>query len=63
MTTDFDSNALELYLSRQVPVLDGPPRDEVEFYRNYVAANRPVIIRNGLSQWPALSKWTLEYFE
>lgn len=55
--------AFELYLSRQVPVLDGPPRDEVEFYRNYVAANRPVIIRNGLSQWPALSKWTLEYFE
>ena len=34
-----------------------------EFIERYVAANRPVVVRNAVSEWPALRKWTPEYFK
>jgi hypothetical protein len=34
-----------------------------EFLDRYYAANRPVIITGGMSDWPALSKWTPEYLK
>ncbi len=33
------------------------------FVRDYVAANRPVVIENAVTEWPALRKWTPEYFK
>lgn len=32
-----------------------------EFLKNYYAVNRPVIITDVVTTWPALSKWTLAY--
>jgi len=57
------SEARELYLSSSVPVLDTPP-SPLQFYRDYVSWNRPVLIRNGLNHWKALNLWQdNEYFD
>ncbi|OQR93462.1 hypothetical protein THRCLA_08443, partial [Thraustotheca clavata] len=40
-----------------------PPPTAVEFYRDYVSKNIPVIITNAINHWPALQKWTDEYFD
>jgi len=34
------------------------PPSALEFYREYVAPNKPCIIEGGLEHWPALSTWT-----
>ena len=51
---------LELYLNSEVPVLDEVP-SPLEFYREWVAPNRPVIIKNAIKHWPALKKWNYDY--
>lgn len=33
-----------------------------EFHRSYYAANRPVIIEDVVRDWPAVSKWHLDFF-
>jgi len=33
-----------------------------EFYRRYVKQSKPVVITGLVDHWPALSKWTPEYF-
>lgn len=33
-----------------------------EFYRDYEQANRPVVLTDALAGWPALGKWTPEFF-
>lgn len=33
-----------------------------EFYRDYYLQNKPVIITGMLDDWPALEKWSLDYF-
>ncbi|XP_028294161.1 bifunctional peptidase and (3S)-lysyl hydroxylase JMJD7 isoform X2 [Gouania willdenowi] len=48
------------YLGQSVPFLDAPP-DPLLFYRDWIGPNRPCIIRNACSHWPALNKWTNEY--
>jgi len=37
------------------------PKSALEFYRDYVATNKPVIITDAISHWPALKKWTNSY--
>ncbi|MHB1557022.1 MAG: cupin-like domain-containing protein [Isosphaeraceae bacterium] len=37
-----------------------PTRDE--FLREYYASNRPVIITGAMDDWPAMTKWSLDYF-
>lgn len=54
--------AMDVYLPSEIPVLDYIPTPIV-FLRKYVAANRPVIFKNCLKDWPACSKWTDEYLE
>ena len=34
-----------------------------EFLNEYYSTNRPVIITGMLDDWPAMSKWSLDYFE
>lgn len=34
----------------------------LEFLREYVGKNIPVIIRSGTLNWPAISKWNSHYF-
>ena len=38
------------------------PPSPLQFMR-YVAANRPFIVRKGISHWPALSKWNSKYLK
>jgi len=54
--------ARELYLGRTVPALDCTP-SPLSFYRDYVSHNRPVVIRGGVSHWPAVSKWSNLYLK
>ncbi|KAI3367379.1 hypothetical protein L3Q82_026184 [Scortum barcoo] len=50
----------DLYLNQSVPYLEEPP-DPLQFYRDWIGPNKPCIIRNAISHWPALSRWTPEY--
>ena len=34
-----------------------------DFLRDYYTANRPVLITGMLDDWPAMAKWSLDYFE
>ncbi|CAI5695027.1 bifunctional peptidase and (3S)-lysyl hydroxylase JMJD7 [Oreochromis niloticus] len=52
--------AHELYLNQSVPYLDGPP-ESLQFHRDWIAPNKPCIIRNAFSHWPALAKWSPDY--
>jgi len=38
------------------------PSDE-EFYEKYWRANRPVVVKDLASSWPALNRWTFEYLK
>jgi hypothetical protein len=33
------------------------------FRREYVLTNKPVVVENAVTQWPALRKWTPQYFK
>lgn len=35
--------------------------DNGTFERTFVARNRPCVIRNAVSHWPAIEKWSLDY--
>jgi hypothetical protein len=43
-----------------VPIEDKPLPER--FFENYYFANRPVLIRGLMQDWPALNRWTPEYF-
>ncbi|MDQ3139231.1 MAG: cupin-like domain-containing protein, partial [Pseudomonadota bacterium] len=44
-----------------IPVIDTLPADD--FFRDYYAAHRPVIIAGLAGDWPAMARWSLDYFE
>ncbi|XP_067847318.1 bifunctional peptidase and (3S)-lysyl hydroxylase JMJD7 isoform X2 [Heptranchias perlo] len=52
--------ARELYLNNSVPYLDQPPTP-LEFQRSWLCPNKPFIVRDAISHWPAVSKWTASY--
>lgn len=52
--------ARELYLSSEVQTLENPP-SSLEFLRDWVNPNVPVIIKNAFNHWPALEKWNSDY--
>ncbi|KAF3845454.1 hypothetical protein F7725_008617 [Dissostichus mawsoni] len=54
------AECIDLYLNRSVPYLEEPP-DPLHFYRDWIGPNKPCIIRNAFSHWPALSRWTPDY--
>ncbi|XP_061699270.1 bifunctional peptidase and (3S)-lysyl hydroxylase JMJD7 isoform X2 [Syngnathoides biaculeatus] len=56
----FSQEAHDLYLSRSVPYVDGPP-DPLQFYRDWIGPNRPCVVRNAFDHWPARSRWTPAY--
>ncbi|XP_070834908.1 bifunctional peptidase and (3S)-lysyl hydroxylase JMJD7 isoform X3 [Chaetodon trifascialis] len=58
--TEFSLEAHDLYLNQSVPYLEEPP-DPLQFYRDWIGPNKPCIIRNAISHWPALSRWTPDY--
>lgn len=38
------------------------PDSSEEFFRDYVQYSKPVIFRKAISQWPALKKWSNDFF-
>lgn len=48
-----------LYLGKDVAETD--VLEPLEFYRDYVSKNIPVVIRKGCSNWPAVNKWNATY--
>ncbi len=50
----------ELYVQASVPVVQGAPAP-LEFYREYVAPNKPCVIRGAIDHFPALRKWNHAY--
>ncbi|XP_060552824.1 bifunctional peptidase and (3S)-lysyl hydroxylase Jmjd7-like isoform X2 [Ruditapes philippinarum] len=54
------SEARELYIDSTVTEIDEAP-SPLQFYRDFVAPNKPVLIKNAIDHWPALKKWTPEY--
>ncbi|MED6268887.1 hypothetical protein CHARACLAT_027288 [Characodon lateralis] len=57
---EFSLEAHDLYLNNSMPLLDGPP-EPLQFYRDWIGPNKPCVIRNAYSHWPALSRWTPKY--
>lgn len=45
-----------------IPIHRISPPSIAEFYKNYVRANRPVVISNMVDDWPALQLWSNDYF-
>jgi len=50
----------ELYLSSSVPVVDSPI-SALEFYRDWVTPNLPVLIKGAVNNWPAIRKWNVQF--
>lgn len=51
----------ELYLGSKIAELTRAPTS-LEFVRDFVAKNVPVVIRGTTSNWPAVNKWNSDYF-
>ena len=47
-------------MPREVPVLETPPT-ALAFSRDFVAANRPVVVLGAVDHWPARELWTASY--
>ena len=56
------NEANDLCIGTQVTELHAIP-DAIDFARDYYAKQQPVIIRNAVSDWPAVTKWNSEYFK
>ncbi|XP_018087752.1 bifunctional peptidase and (3S)-lysyl hydroxylase Jmjd7 [Xenopus laevis] len=56
----FSEEIRELHGTDSVPYLDAVP-SPLQFHREWISPNRPCIIRNAISHWPAFHKWTLGY--
>lgn len=52
---------LELYLGSRIPELLEVP-SALDFARDYVGKNMPVVIRGCTLHWPAVLKWNSKYF-
>ncbi|XP_046465563.1 bifunctional peptidase and (3S)-lysyl hydroxylase JMJD7 isoform X2 [Neodiprion pinetum] len=51
----------ELYLTKKVSEVERSISPLI-FHREYVSKNLPLLIRGGVSQWPAIGKWNIPYF-
>lgn len=52
---------IDLYLGATLPQIFYSPTS-LEFARDYVGKNLPVVIRGAITDWPACSKWSSKYF-
>lgn len=54
-----------LHYYKTVPVVNAnfDSNWPLEFYREYVAKNQPVLIKGGCRHFPAVKKWNSEYFK
>lgn len=57
-----DRETKAVYLpNREIQEIEGFP-GPLEFYRDYVARNVPLVFRNAITDWPAVKKWNKDYF-
>ncbi len=49
--------------SKGVMVIDADKLNPEAFFENFYGANVPLLIRDMAAHWPALRKWSLDYFE
>jgi hypothetical protein len=54
---------MALDIQTPIPVVDGTTITRDEFYRNYYKPQKPVILRGLWKQYPAYTKWTMEFFK
>lgn len=47
--------------NKVMPVPEVTHISEAQFKADYLEKNEPLVIRDGISHWPALEKWTQEY--
>jgi jumonji domain-containing protein 7 len=52
--------ARDIYIGTEVPHEAGPP-NPAQFYRRFVAMNRPIVFDSPVKHWAALRKWSHEY--
>jgi hypothetical protein len=45
-----------------IPVVDGSTITRKEFEKTYLKAQKPVVLRGLWKQYPAYTKWTMDYF-
>lgn len=50
----------ELYLDLEIPRVSGAP-SPLDFHRNWVCPNKPVVFTDAFEDWPALPRWNNEY--
>ncbi|GFO26854.1 Jmjc domain-containing protein 7 [Plakobranchus ocellatus] len=50
----------ELYPNSECQETSGAP-DPLDFHRNFVSQNRPLLINHAFDHWPALEKWNENY--
>ena len=53
---DLARSVRDLHVPKQCARLDAPPTS-LQFLRDYVSANVPVVMRGCFDHWPALQKW------
>lgn len=46
--------------NRQIDVIDTPPFEV--FIKEYYSKHKPVVLKKGIDHWPALKKWSPQYF-
>ena len=51
----------DLFLGSSIPETFGVPT-ALEFVRDNVAKNVPLVIREATNDWPAVEKWNSKYF-
>jgi len=60
--TNLCVEAKELYLGSQLTEVENVP-SPLNFYRDFISYNRPLVIRGGVNHWPAITKWTNQYLK
>ena len=55
--------AMAIDVSTQIPIVDGSKITREEFYRDYYRPQKPVVLRGLWKQYPAYTKWTMDYFK
>ena len=49
--------------SRGILTIEAEKLTPSAFFANFYTLNRPLLIKNLVSHWPAMNKWSLDYFE
>ena len=60
LTTCDDLAKLDPSYNQQIDVIDTPCFEV--FIRDYYSKHKPVVLRKGIDHWPALKKWSPQYF-